>query len=94
MIFKDLGSHSISDQTLSPLIDHLHDSVVLSAGQIIQTPSFRAPRGHQFFLADPGLLIAVGGNRRHGPSYRHQFVPVLHEVMYRHQTLSHAHVTS
>ena len=36
--------------------------------------------------------FAVEGNRRFKNSYRHQFVPVLHEVMYQHQTLSHARV--
>ena len=34
----------------------------------------------------------VGDKHRHGSSYRHQFVPVLHEVMYRHQTLSYGRV--
>ena len=34
----------------------------------------------------------VGRNHRHEDSYRHQFVPVLHEVMYRHQTLSYGRV--
>ena len=32
-------------------------------------------------------LTIVGGNQGFKDSYRHKFVPDLHEVMYRHQTL-------
>ena len=59
----------------------------------LQCKNFLEENGIETRLSDV-FPLSVGRNHRHGRSYRHQFVPVLHEVMYRHQTLSHAHVTS